>query len=70
MYLNHEWVERIIEDGIFEEHDDPEDWCISFDNIQELIEALNLDQILNESDTKNLIDKHGHIHEELGVNYI
>ncbi len=46
IYLCHEWVERLEEDGMFDENENTTEWTINSKNTLEFIEALNLEHCL------------------------
>ena len=55
-----EWSERLVNDGIFEDEKDSRNWIINEDNLEEFMEALQLDGYFEESDEmKDLLLKDG-----------
>jgi hypothetical protein len=49
MHLYHEWLDRVREDGIFEDMpDDVTKWTIDEVNAQEFIEAIGITEFITE----------------------
>ena len=70
IYLCHEWIERLEEDGMFDENLKESEWMIDMKNILEFIEALNLEHCLTQDDIVNIIDKHADGKSSDGLAYI
>jgi hypothetical protein len=70
VYLRHEWIERLEDDGMFDENLKPEEWEITLCNTQEFIEALSLEQCLTVDEIIDIIDKHGDGKDSEGMAFI
>ena len=70
VYLQHEWNERLEEDGMFDENDVPSTWQINMTNSLEFVEAINLEHCLSQDDIIDIIDKHSNGTDEDGIAYI
>ena len=53
--MQHEWCEKLIEDGMFNDVENPSKWFINETNEIEFIEALNLDAHFNEEEVRELV---------------
>lgn len=50
--LQHEWSEKLIEDGMFNDIENPNKWLVNENNEIEFIEALNLESYFNEDEVR------------------
>lgn len=66
MYLQNEWIERLLEDGMFQDIDEPAKWIINSSNSIEFFEAINLDHHFTEEEVEKLIEKYQDSKDEDG----
>jgi hypothetical protein len=50
--LQHEWTEKLAEDGMFQDIDNPRKWLINEHNGIEFIEAIGLENHFNDDEIR------------------